>query len=178
MFSESGLLNAVKNSYPHTTLGFGSEVCQHGNKVHAQSLHQPVWATLSWGRPHIRHRDSLHCFRCGNSCLGSRNAYPLLQCILTEMFIKIKPQSWTLQNVENSVGDVKSIGQNPGFERAVGPAGEDAVARDDVDLHDAGPEVSEYGLLSVFIFEWMNQAMACQSPNLGEKRVKTQRVSR
>lgn len=177
MFSESGLLNAVKHSYPHTTLGFGSEVRQPGSKVHAQSLHQPVRATLAGGGLTFD-RDSLHCFRCGNSCLASRNAYPLLQCILTEMFIKIKPQSWTLQKVENSVGDVKSTGQNPGFERAVGPAGEDAVARDDVDLHDAGPEVSEYGLLSVFIFEWMNQAMACQSPNLGEKRVKTQRVSR
>lgn len=49
MVSESGLLNAVKHSYPHTTLGFGSEVRQPGSKVHAQSLHQPVRATLAGG---------------------------------------------------------------------------------------------------------------------------------
>lgn len=69
------------------------------------------------------------------------------------MFIKIKPQSLSLQNVKDSVGDVKSIGQNPRFERAICPTGEDPVAWDDVNLHDSGSEVSEDGLLSMFIFE-------------------------
>lgn len=49
--------------------------------------------------------------------------------------------------------DVKSTGQNPGLERAVGTAGEDAAALDDVDLHDARPDVSEYGLLGVLVLK-------------------------
>lgn len=150
MLSESGLLNAVKNSYPsyNTRVLFCFRVCPCENKVHAVSL------PTCMGNSQLGSvSDSLHCFQCVNSCLRSRNAYSLRQCIFIKMFIKIKPQPLSLENVENSVGDVKSTGQHPGFQRAIGPAGEDPVAWDDVDLHDASPEVSEYGLLSVLISE-------------------------
>lgn len=72
---------------------------------------------------------------------------------LTEVFIKIKPQPLSLQNVKNSMRDVKSTGQNPGFQCPVCPTGEDPVALGDVDLHDSSPQVPEYGLFSVFIFK-------------------------
>lgn len=75
---------------------------------------------------------------------------------LIEVYIKIKPQSLSLQNVKNSIRDVKSIGQNPGFQCAICTTGEDPIALDDINLHDSSSNVSEYGLLSMFMFKWMN----------------------
>lgn len=44
--------------------------------------------------------------------------------------------------------DVKSTGQNPGFQCPICPTGEDPVALGDVDGMTPAPQVPEYGLFS------------------------------
>lgn len=157
MFSESGIINAVKNSYPSYNTRFDFfKVCQQDKQyMHSRStnLHRQYSAEYSAGVRFKFYRDSLSCFQCVKLLGKQRCLIITAVCFLIEMFIKIKPQSLSLQNVENSIRDVKSTGQNPRFQSAVGPAGEEPIALGDVDVHDSRPEVSEYGLFSMFIFK-------------------------
>ena len=47
MFSESGLLNAVKNSYPSYNTRFCFKYVSMIKGTHAQSFYQPIYAKLS-----------------------------------------------------------------------------------------------------------------------------------
>jgi hypothetical protein len=82
--------------------------------------------------------------------LGSKTANFLLY-VFNWYVYKNKPRS--LENVKDSGRDVKSIGQNPGFQCAICTTGEEPVVLADVDLHDSSSNVSEYGLLSMFILK-------------------------
>lgn len=61
-----------------------------------------------------------------------------------------------LQNVKNAGGYVESTGKNPHFQRAVCSTGEDPIALHSFNLGDSSTNISENGLLSMFIFKRMN----------------------
>lgn len=78
---------------------------------------------------------------------------------------KINSQALRLQNVKNSIRDVKSTGQNPGFQRAICTTGEQPIVLADINLHDSSSNAPKYGLLSMLTLKRMNQAMTRQPPD-------------
>lgn len=61
-----------------------------------------------------------------------------------------------LQNVKNAWRYIESIGKNPHFQRAICSTGEDTITLHSLNLGDTSTNISEKGLLSMFVFKWMN----------------------
>lgn len=71
-----------------------------------------------------------------------------------------------LQDVNQTAWDAVTVGEDPHLQGAVGAAGEDAVARSCLHLHDTGADVAEDGLFSMLAAERVHQPVAGQFPNL------------
>lgn len=86
-------------------------------------------------------------------------------------------QQQSLQNVAEARRDAESVGQNSHLQGTIRSTGEDAVALCHLNLHDSGAEVSEDGLLGVFMLKRVDQTVACQPPHLQEERADNDLVS-
>lgn len=59
-----------------------------------------------------------------------------------------------------------AIRQDPHLHGTVGAAGEDVIGRSRLDLHDAGAQVPEERLTSMFIRKVVNKGLCGQAPDL------------
>lgn len=80
----------------------------------------------------------------------------------------------TLEDVEDAAGGVVAVRENPHLQRSVSTAGEDTVTGTRLDLHHAGADVTEDGLLGVLVAERVHEPVTRYLPNLQpETRKKT-----
>lgn len=66
-----------------------------------------------------------------------------------------------LEDVEDAARRVVAVWENPHLQRSVSTAGEDPVPGTGLDLHHPGADVTEDGLLGVFIAERVHESMTC-----------------